>query len=173
MLLKGPTNFLKICRPQPNPSRHKGDIKQFQTEGTQFCSDRWTSHFYRRSLLGARAPIHICIHARRKQNTFHNYAENMWRHRKEFSRPGHQVPGICSPYAETKKKNLLMSLTNTTSRSQWSRGVRRRSPADHLLRLRVRIPPGAWRSVCCECCGLSGRGLCVGLIARPEESYRL
>ena len=28
-------------------------------------------------------------------------------------------------------------------------------------------------SVCCECCVLSGRGLCDGLIARPEESYRL
>jgi len=28
-------------------------------------------------------------------------------------------------------------------------------------------------SVCCECCVLSGRGLCDGLISRPEESYRL
>jgi hypothetical protein len=28
-------------------------------------------------------------------------------------------------------------------------------------------------SVCCECCVLSGRGLCVGLITRPEESCRL
>ena len=28
-------------------------------------------------------------------------------------------------------------------------------------------------SVCCECCVLSGRGLCVGLITRSEESYRL
>ena len=27
-------------------------------------------------------------------------------------------------------------------------------------------------SVCCECSALSGRRLCVGLIARPEESYR-
>jgi hypothetical protein len=27
--------------------------------------------------------------------------------------------------------------------------------------------------VCCECCVLSGRGLCDGLIIRPEESYRL
>ena len=26
--------------------------------------------------------------------------------------------------------------------------------------------------VCCECCELSGRGLCDGLITRPEESYR-
>jgi len=27
--------------------------------------------------------------------------------------------------------------------------------------------------VCCECCVLSGRGFCDGLITRPEESYRL
>ena len=27
--------------------------------------------------------------------------------------------------------------------------------------------------VCCECFVLSGRGLCDGLITRPEKSYRL
>jgi len=27
--------------------------------------------------------------------------------------------------------------------------------------------------ICCEWCVLSGRGLCDGLITRPEESYRL
>ena len=27
--------------------------------------------------------------------------------------------------------------------------------------------------VCCECCVLSGRGLCDELITRPEQSYRL
>jgi hypothetical protein len=36
------------------------------------------------------------------------------------------------------------------------------------LRLWVRIPPGAWMFVCCECCVLSGRGLCDELITRPE-----
>jgi len=35
------------------------------------------------------------------------------------------------------------------------------------------LPPGAWMFVCCECCVLSGRGLCDELITRPEESYRL
>jgi len=34
-------------------------------------------------------------------------------------------------------------------------------------------PQGAWMSVRCECCVLSDRGLCDGLITRPEESYRL
>jgi hypothetical protein len=56
---------------------------------------------------------------------------------------------------------------------QWPRGLRRRSLAVGLLRLRVRILPGAWMFVCCECCVLSGRGLCDGLITHPEESYRL
>ena len=45
--------------------------------------------------------------------------------------------------------------------------------AARLLRLWVRIPPWAWICVCCECCVLSGRGLCDELITRPEESYRL
>ena len=58
-------------------------------------------------------------------------------------------------------------------RSQWPGGLRRRSTAAHLLRLWVRIPPGAWMFVYYECCVLSGRGLCDALITRPEESYRL
>ena len=45
--------------------------------------------------------------------------------------------------------------------------------AARLLRFWVRIPPGAWIFVCCECRVLSGRGLCDELITRPEESYRL
>jgi len=48
-----------------------------------------------------------------------------------------------------------------------------RSKAARLLRLWVRIPPGAWMSLCVECCMLSGRGLCDEPITRPEESYRL
>jgi hypothetical protein len=58
-------------------------------------------------------------------------------------------------------------------RSQWPRGLRRRSAAARLLRLWVRIPPEAWMFVCCDCCVLWGKGLCDGLITRPEESYRL
>ena len=42
-----------------------------------------------------------------------------------------------------------------------------------LLRSWVRIPPGAWIFVCCECRVLSGRGLCDELITRPGEFYRL
>jgi len=61
-------------------------------------------------------------------------------------------------------------------RSQWSRGLRRRSTAARMLGLWVRIPPGAWMSVCCECCMLwlvqrnptdYGASLCV--ISKPRE----
>jgi hypothetical protein len=58
-------------------------------------------------------------------------------------------------------------------RSQWPRGLRRGSTAARLLGLWVRIPPRAWMSVSCECCVLSGRGLCNGLVPRPGESYRV
>jgi hypothetical protein len=58
-------------------------------------------------------------------------------------------------------------------RSQCPSSLRRRSAAARLLILWVRIPPGAWISVCCECCMLSGRGVYDEMITRPEESYRL
>jgi len=37
--------------------------------------------------------------------------------------------------------------------------------ADHLYRGVL------WISVCCECCVLLGRGLCVGMITITEEAY--
>jgi hypothetical protein len=37
----------------------------------------------------------------------------------------------------------------------------------------VSNPTGVWMSVSCEGRVLSGRGLCDGLITRPEESYRV
>jgi hypothetical protein len=51
--------------------------------------------------------------------------------------------------------------------------LRRGSAATRLLKLRVRILPGAWMFVCCDCSVSSGRGFCVGLITHPEESYRV
>jgi len=56
-------------------------------------------------------------------------------------------------------------------RSQWPRGLRRRSVTACLLELLFRIPAGAWIPVSCECCVLSGRGLCDGLITCPEDTY--
>ena len=57
------------------------------------------------------------------------------------------------------------------ARPSGTRVLRLRSAAARLLRLWVRFPPEAWMFVCCECCVLSGRGLCDELINRPEESY--
>jgi hypothetical protein len=59
-------------------------------------------------------------------------------------------------------------------RSHWPRGLRRRSAAAWLLGSRVRIPLGAWMFVSCVyyvVLSCVGRGLCDGLITRPEESY--
>ena len=69
--------------------------------------------------------------------------------------------------------HILIKLKFSRRRSQWSRGLRRRSPAARLLRSWVRIPPGALIFVRCECCVPSGRCLCDELITRPKESYRL
>jgi len=74
-------------------------------------------------------------------------------------------------YKQHKMKCLVFNLlsypatdyaTNFSSpcRSQWARGQR----------LGFRIPG---MSVCFEWCVLSGRGLCLGLITCPEESYRV
>ena len=57
------------------------------------------------------------------------------------------------------------------SRSQWQCSLRCRSAAAGLLRLWVRIPPGEWMSVVSVV--LSGISFYVGLVTRPEESYRL
>ena len=77
------------------------------------------------------------------------------------------------PHAQPTNFSLFGTLNNIQCRSQWPRGLRRRSLAARLLRLWVRNPPGTWIFVCCECCVLSGRGLCDGLIIRSEESYRM
>ena len=42
-----------------------------------------------------------------------------------------------------------------------------------LLGLRVRISPGAWMSVSCDCFVLSRRVVWDGPIPRPEESYQV
>ena len=70
-------------------------------------------------------------------------------------------------------RTFFWRVSSYVRRSQWPRGLRRRSSAARPLRLWVRIPPGAWMTVCCEFYVLSGRGLCDGLITHPEESYRL
>jgi hypothetical protein len=60
-----------------------------------------------------------------------------------------------------------------SSRSQWPRGLSRENADARLLGLWFRIPPGARKPVPYGCCVLSVRGLCVELITRPEEPYRV
>jgi hypothetical protein len=47
------------------------------------------------------------------------------------------------PFCESKE---------SVRRSQWPSGLMRKSADTRLLVLRVRIPPGEWMFVCCECC---------------------
>ena len=42
-----------------------------------------------------------------------------------------------------------------------------------MLQYSFKYEAELWMFVCCECFVLSGRGLCDGLITRPEESYGL
>ena len=70
------------------------------------------------------------------------------------------TPGWNSRYRSTgkkKKKNRIAEHILFFCRSQWTRGLRRRSATARLLRLWVRIPPEAWMYVCCERCVLSLR----------------
>jgi hypothetical protein len=63
----------------------------------------------------------------------------------------------------------LHLIDNSISRSQWPRGLRRKSAAARTLKSWVRIPPVAWMFICCECFVLSGRGFCDELITRPTD----
>ena len=67
-------------------------------------------------------------------------------------------------------RNDLKTLKLRNCRSRWPRGLRYSSAVACLLRLWVRIPLGAWMSVCNVCCVLSGSGLCDELNTRPESS---
>jgi hypothetical protein len=65
------------------------------------------------------------------------------------------------------KHTLLQEKLIQWSRSRWPHGVR------HLRLRLIRIQPGAYMSVLCECCVLSDRILCNGPVTRLEESYRV
>ena len=57
-------------------------------------------------------------------------------------------------YEPVIAKLSILNGLHRIGRSQLPRGLRRRSVAARLLGLRVRIPPGEWMSVSCECCVL-------------------
>jgi len=113
--------------------------------------------------------------------------ESLWNHSTSDHREGEQLEDRRSVGASSCNSGdgtdqrvqslmfiMIIMYVGITShrRSQWPRGPRRRSAAARLLRLWVRIPPGAWMFVCCECRVLSAGGFCDGLITRTEESHR-
>jgi len=77
------------------------------------------------------------------------------------------------PVPESVQRSPHLLLIIMSSLRLATRGLRRGSAVARLLGLRIRIPPGAWMSVSLQCCVLSGRGLWIGLITRPEEPYRV
>jgi hypothetical protein len=91
-------------------------------------------------------------------------------HIKRFVRTVQSVATV-PRYDDANRVPSLLKFN--TRRSQWPWRLRRGSAAAHLFGLWFRIPPEVWMSVSCKRRVLSGRGLCAGLIARPEESYRM
>ena len=83
----------------------------------------------------------------------------------------------------------FLSSNSRGGRSQWPRGLRRRSTAARLLRSWVQIPLVAWMFVCCECCQVKvfatdwslvqgsptdcGASLCVIKKPRTRGGYNL
>jgi hypothetical protein len=69
-------------------------------------------------------------------------------------------PFINPPQASHYYNGNKFGVLKGRCRSQWPHGLWRGSAVSRLLGLWVRIPNMAWMSVSCECCVLSGRGLC-------------
>ena len=68
---------------------------------------------------------------------------------------------------------IIIILVNNVWPVRWPWGLRRGSAAARLMGLRFRILLKARMSVPCECCVLSGRGLCDGPIFRPGNFCRV
>ena len=83
-------------------------------------------------------------------------------------------PVSLSSYNTQLKPNLTLQTNLQQHVDPSSRAIQGVGQLSHsLVGIWVCVLPGAWIFVACECCVLSGRGLCVGLITRPEESYRV
>jgi len=107
-----------------------------------------------------------------------------WRGRhSKFNLPLHfsfQIDQMFRALIEAKSATVQNNITSQIQLNNYFKadpsgraGLQRRSAGIRLLGLRVRIPLAAFVSVSCECYVLSGTGLCVGPITRPEKSYRL
>jgi len=67
----------------------------------------------------------------------------------------------------SRKANLLHEVDKNIFAGPSGRPVYGRSSAENVC-----SNPTGGMDVCCDCCVLSGRGLCDTLIMRPDESYR-
>ena len=78
----------------------------------------------------------------------------------------------CSKHRWTDTYGCKLAVINYVNlKFLWLRSIMLGSAVSVLLGLWVLNPAGAWMFASCDCCTLSGRGLRVGLITRPEESY--
>jgi hypothetical protein len=85
----------------------------------------------------------------------------------EFIRPAFPLRGITELQINYYYYCILGTL------SQGPRPLGRWSAAARFLGMWLGIPQGSWMFVACECCMLSGRGLCDELIILPEDFYWL
>jgi hypothetical protein len=137
---------------------------QSQTSPCEICGEEsGTGASFSSSISVLSARFHRC--SIRVTPTLHKLITWQSRYIKRTSHP-HPYYMACP-----SGPSFLFILLVFRGQSQWSRFLR--SAAARLMRLWVRIPPEEGMYVCCECCVLSGRVLCDGLITRPEESYRL
>ena len=73
---------------------------------------------------------------------------------------------ICLHGVDRDSFTILVKAIPVLCRSQWQRGLRYRSAAARMLRSWVRVPPGAWMFVCCECCQVETSATSWSLVQR-------
>ena len=78
-----------------------------------------------------------------------------------------------STVIQYKVIQIFYRCTIRRMRKRRPRGLRPGSAGSCLLGLPVRTPPATWMSVPCECCVLSGRGLCDRPIPSAEKPNRM
>ena len=146
---------------RPDASKFRADIYLFYNRSRQRIPPKFWSLFAR--LCGVTAQKF-----KTSLTLFQEFGDEPCERRVPYSLMMHLYHSLMH-----RLEPLLLNGKAQQGWSQWPLGLRPRSAAARLLRSWVRIPPGAWMFVCCECCVLSVRGLCDELITRPEESYQL
>ena len=77
-------------------------------------------------------------------------------------------------WSKLMKTPITQNVSNINlGQSQWPRGLKCGSTVVHLLGFLLCIHPETWMSLSYNYCVLSGKCICVGLIIRPGESYRV